>query len=199
VSAVEQKLKRVKFKTIFLSDEAPNDKGIEELKYWCNQFHKNNLTLPIGGAATGNLSFRTDDGFIITATTLKTKENLSNDCFVRVINYDIHKNTFYVEGVREPSSESIMHFLVYNTRNDINAIFHGHSKAISDNAKKLGLVITKNEKPPGTIELANEVLNVLDENSIIIIKNGGFVSFGRTMKEAGELAIKTHKKALRMS
>jgi ribulose-5-phosphate 4-epimerase/fuculose-1-phosphate aldolase len=101
--------------------------------------------------------------------------------------------------VREPSSESIMHFLVYNTRNDINAIFHGHSKPISDNAEKLGLVITKNEKPPGTIELANEVLDVLDENSIIIIKNGGFVSFSRTMKEAGELAIKTHKKALRMS
>ncbi len=190
-----KELKRVKFKTIFVSDEVPNDKDIERLKYWCNQFHKNNLTLPINGASTGNLSFRTDDGFIITATTLKTKENLSNDCFVKVINYDIYKNTFYVEGVREPSSESIMHFLVYNTRNDINAIFHGHSKPISKNAEKLGLTITKNEQTPGTLELANEVLDVLDENKIIVIKNGGFVSFGKTMKEAGELAIKTHNKA----
>ena len=192
---MEQQLKRVKFKTIFVSDEVPNDKNIEDLKYWCNQFHKNNLTLSREGASTGNLSFRSDDGFIITATTLERKENLSNDCFVRVIKYDVYKNTIYAEGKQEPSCESIMHFLVYNTRDDINAIFHGHSKPISENAGKLGLVITENEEPPGTIELANEVLDVLGENNIIVIKNGGFVSFGKTIKEAGELALKIHKKA----
>jgi len=190
--------KRVKFKTIFISDEIPDEKEIEELKQWCNQFHKNNLILPINNASTGNLSFRSDDGFIITATTLETKENLNNDSFVRAINYDVYKNTFYVEGKKEPSSESIMHFLVYNSRDDINAIFHGHSKPISNNAEKLGLTTTKNEVPPGTIELANEVLDVIEENKIIVIKNAGFVSFGRTIKEAGDLAIKTHLKALKI-
>ena len=192
---MEQELKRVKFKTIFVSDEVPNEKEIEELKYWCNQFHKNNLTLPVNGAATGNLSCRTDDGFIITATTLKTKENLSNDCFVRVVNYDVYKNTIYAEGKQEPSCESVMHFLVYNTRGEVNAIFHGHDKSIVKNAEKLKLPVTEEEVPPGTIELANEVLSVLGNNNFIVIRNGGFVSFGKTIKEAGELAIKIHKKA----
>jgi len=187
--------KRVKFKTIFVSDEVPNDRGIEDLKKWCNQFHKNNLTLPSKGAATGNLSFRTDDGFIITASMLKTKENLNNDSFVYVDNYDVEKNTIYAEGKREPSCESIMHFLIYNTRGEVNAIFHGHDNSIVKNAEKLKLPVTEEEAPPGTIELANEVLAVLGDNNFIVVKNGGFVSLGKTMKEAGELVIKIHKKA----
>ncbi len=197
VISLEQLLKRVKFKTIFISDEVPDDKEIEGLKHWCNQFHKNNLTLPKEGASTGNLSCRIEDGFLITATTLKTKENLSNDSFVRVVNYDVYKNTIYAEGTQEPSCESIMHFLIYNTRGDVNAIFHGHDQSIVKNAEKLKLPVTEDEAPPGTIELANEVLSVL-ENNFIVIKNGGFVSLGETMKEAGELAIKTHKKASSM-
>jgi len=187
--------KRVKFKTIFISDEVPEDKGIKDLKHWCNQFHKNKLTLPNEEASTGNLSFRTDDGFIITATTLKTKENLSNDTFVRVVNYDVYKNAIYAEGKQEPSCESIMHFLIYNTRGEVNAIFHGHDNSIVKNAEKLKLPVTQEEAPPGTIELANEVLAVLSDNNFIVVKNGGFVSLGRTMKEAGELALKIHKKA----
>jgi len=190
--------KRVKFKTIFISDEVPNHKNIEELKHWCNQFHKNNLTLPIDGASTGNLSFRTEDGFIITGTTLKTKENLSNDSFVYVDNYDVYSNTFYVEGKLEPSCESIMHFLIYNTQGDVNAIFHGHDNSITKNAEKLKLPVTEEKQPPGTMEVTNEVLAVLDNNNFIVIKNGGFVCLGRTMKEVGELALNTWKKAQKL-
>ena len=187
--------RRVKFKTIFISDEVPNGKEIEELKYWCNQFHKNNLTLPRDGTSTGNLSFRTEDEFIITGTMLKTKENLDNDSFVRVVNYDVYKNALYVEGKMEPSCESIMHNLIYNTRDDVNAIFHGHSKLITNNPEKLKLTVTENEQPFGTIELANEVLDKLGDNKIIVIKNGGFITLGGTMKEAGELVLNTLKKA----
>jgi len=187
--------KRVKFKTVFVSDEVPNDKSIEDLKKWCNQFHKNNLTLPKEGTSTGNLSFRTEDGFIITASMLKTKENLKNDSFVYVDNYDVEKNTIYAEGKQEPSCESIMHFLIYKTRGEVNAIFHGHDNSIVKNAEKLKLPVTEEEAPPGTIDLANEVLAVLGDNNFIVVKNGGFVSLGKTMKEAGELAIKIQKKA----
>ena len=195
---MEEELKRVKFKTIFLSNEAPNEKEIGELKYWCNQFHKNNLAPHSKGGSLGNLSFRIEDGFVITASGLKLKENLDNTSFVGITNYDIHKNVFYVDGVREPSSESIMHFLIYNTRNDVNAVFHGHDEIILKNTEKLKLVVTKNEQDPGTIDLANEILDVLNDNNFIVIKNHGFVSLGRTMKEAGELALRIHKKASSM-
>jgi len=187
--------KRVKFKTVFISDEVPDEKDVEELKYWCNQFQKNNLTLPFEGNSVGNLSFRSEDEFIITGSMLKTKENLSNDCFVRVVNYDVYKNSIYAEGKMEPSSESIMHFLIYNTRDDVNAIFHGHSDLIVKNAEKLKIIVTKNEQEPRTMELTNEVLDALGDNNIIVIKNGGFVTLGGTMKEAGELSLNLLKKA----
>ena len=187
--------KRVKFKTVFISDEAPEEKEIEELKYWCTQFQKNNLTPPHEGNSVGNLSCRVEDEFIITGSMLKTKENLNNDFFVRVVNYDVYKNAIYAEGKMEPSSESIMHFLIYNTRDDLNAIFHGHSDLITKNAEKLKIPITKNEQPPGTMELANEVLDALGDNNIIVIKNGGFVVLGNSMKGAGQLVLNTLKKA----
>lgn len=190
--------KRVKFKTVFISDEVPEEKEIEELKQWCSQFQKNNLTPPHEGNSVGNLSCRVEDEFIITGTMLKSKDNLGNDFFVRIVNYDVYKNAIYAEGKIEPSSESIMHFLIYNTRDDINAIFHGHSDIITKNAQKLKIPITKNEQPAGTMELANEVLDTLENNNIIVIKNGGFVVLGSSMKEAGQLALNTLKKAQKL-
>jgi len=47
----------------------------------------------------------------------------------------------------------------------------------------------------GTIELAKEVLKVLGNNKLIVLKNHGFVSLGATMKEAGELASVTLKRS----
>jgi ribulose-5-phosphate 4-epimerase/fuculose-1-phosphate aldolase len=185
---------RVKFKTIFIDDVLPEEKKIEELKQWCNQFNKNNLTPDVDGQSSGNLSCRTEDGFLITASGLKTKKELTKDSFVFVDNYDLYNNTFYVEGKYEPSSESIIHFLIYNTRGDIGAIFHGHNDSIVKNAEKLKIPITEEEQEPGTIEMANEVLSIIGNNDFVVIKNHGFISLGKTMKEAGEQALNILKK-----
>jgi ribulose-5-phosphate 4-epimerase/fuculose-1-phosphate aldolase len=176
-----------KFKTEFVSDDLPDEKEIKDLIQWFNQFHKNNLR--------PNLSFRIEDGFVITADGLEANGNLSNDSLVGVINYDVYKNVFYIEGKKEPSIESVMHFLIYNTRDEINAIFNGHHDLILKNAEKIKLPVTKNEQSPGSMELANEVLDILGNNNFVVIRNHGFVSLGRNMKEAGELAIKILKKA----
>jgi ribulose-5-phosphate 4-epimerase/fuculose-1-phosphate aldolase len=175
-----------KFKTEFVSDDLPDEKEIKDLMQWCSQFHKNNLR--------PSLSFRIEDGFVITANNVEPN-NLSNDSLVSVINYDVYKNVFYIEGKKEPSIESIMHYLIYNTRDEVNAIFNGHHDLILKNAEKLKLPITNNEQPEGTMELANEVLDILRDNDFVVIRNHGFVSLGRNMKEAGDLVIKVLKKA----
>ncbi len=180
-----------KFKTNFISEEVPDDKNIEELKEWCSQFLKNKL-INLENNSLG-LSFRTEDGFIITGN--KLKEDLSKECFVSAINYDVYNNSFYVDGLQEPSLEAIMHFLIYNTRDDVNAILCGSCDSILKNAEKMKLPITNNEQPSGTMEFANEILDILDDNNFIVIKNCGFVSLGRNMKEAGNLALNTLKKA----
>ena len=186
-------LKQVtKFKTNFVSEEIPDDKNIEDLKNWCNQFLKNKL-ITLDNNSLG-LSFRTDDGFVITGN--KLKEGLSNDCFVSILNYNVYNNSLFAEGVLEPSSEAVMHYLIYNTRFEVNAIFCGNDDSILKHAKELKLIETSEEIPSGTVELANEVLDILSDNNFIVIKNYGFLSLGKTMKEAGELVLKIHKKAL---
>ena len=180
-----------KSKINFVSEEIPDDKRIEDFKKWCNDFLKNKLINPEDNSL--GLSFRIDDGFVITGN--KLKESLSNDCFVNVLNYDVYNNSLFVEGILEPSLEAVMHYLIYNTRFEVNAIFCGKDNPIIKYAKELKLIETTEEIPPGTVELANEVLDVLKNNNFIVIKNYGFLSLGKTMKEAGELAIKIHKKA----
>lgn len=177
---------KIRFNIIFISDEIPGDAKIEELKIWCEIFQQNGLTPEIEGNYTGNLSFRSEEGFIITASGLKSKENLGNDCFVCVKSYDEQSNTVYVEGKRQPSSEAVMHFLIYKTYKEINAIFHGHNYRIIANAEKLELPMTAKEHEPGSIELANEVLRALEENTLVVIKKHGFISLGKTMEEAGK-------------
>ena len=186
---------KIRFNISFVSDQIPSDTRIEELKEWCERFQKGGLTPEFEGNYTGNLSFRSEVGFVITGSGLKSKQNLSNDCFVYVKSYDEQSNTVYIEGSRQPSSEAVMHFLIYKTRKEINAIFHGHNDTIIMNAEKLGFPVTEKEHEPGTIELAKEVLKVLGDKNLIVLKNHGFVSLGRTMKEAGQLALATLKRS----
>ena len=186
---------KIRFNTVFVSDKIPSDTKIVELKDWSEKFQKNGLTPEIEGNYTGNLSFRSKEGFVITASGLKSKESLSNDCFVYVKNYDEQRNTVYVEGRRQPSSEAVMHFLIYKAHKEVDAVFHGHSDAIIMNAEKLGFPVTEKEHEPGTIELAKDVLRVLGDKKLIVLKNHGFVSLGKTMKEAGELALATLKRS----
>jgi len=185
---------KIRFNISFVSDEAPSDARIEELKEWSERFQRNGLTPEFEGNYTGNLSFRCMEGFVITASGLKSKQNLSNDCFVYVKKYDEESNTVYVEGSMQPSSEAVMHYLIYKTRKEVNAVFHGHNDAIIMNAEKLGFPVTERKHEPGTIALAKEALKVLGNKNLIVLKNHGFVSLGRTMKEAGELALATLKR-----
>jgi L-fuculose-phosphate aldolase len=186
---------KIRFNIAFVSHEIPRDARIDELKEWSERFQINGLTPEFEGNYTGNLSFRSREGFVITASGLKSKENLKDDCFVYVKNYDKPTNTVYVGGSRQPSSEAVMHYLIYKTRKEVNAVFHGHNDAIIMNAEKLGFPVTEKEHEPGTIELAKEALKVLGDKNLVVLKNHGFVSVGRTMKEAGELALATLKRS----
>jgi len=186
---------KIRFNTSFVSDQIRSDTGIDELKDWCERFQKNDLTPEVEGNYTGNLSFRFGEGFVITASGLKNKQNLGNDCFVYVKDYDKQTNTVYVEGIRKPSSEAVMHNLIYKTHKKVNAVFHGHNDAIVTNGEKLGLPVTEREQESGTKALAKEALKTLGDNNMIVLKNHGFVSVGKTMKEAGEQALATLKRS----
>lgn len=174
-----------KFKTHFLGTEIPSDPRLPELKYWCSQFHKFGLAPPYEGGSYGNLSFRLKKNeFIITGSKIGLKENLGNDCFVRVVSCDFKNQIVSAYGKKEPSSESMLHYAIYEKRKDINAIFHGHNLSMLDK----NIPETKHAAPYGTIELVDSVLEIVNEGNLLIIKDHGFISLGKTMGEAGKLA-----------
>ncbi|MBU1036460.1 class II aldolase/adducin family protein [Patescibacteria group bacterium] len=187
----------VKFKTKMLGSEIPQDLRLEGLKDWCKKFHHYNLAPPYEGGSYGNLSFRLQDGqdqFIITGTKIGLKNELADDCFVRIQSCDLEKGTVYAHGMREPSSESMLHFAIYHQRKDVNAIFHGHCQKILSKASKLKITETVKEEPYGTVELVQGVLDILNDKSFLIMKEHGFISLGKNIKEAGELALQMYKK-----
>ncbi len=178
----------VKFKTIFENRCVVDNSGLIELSGWCKEFCKMGFTPKYNGCA-GNLSFRTRNGFIITSS-MADFYNLSVEDFCEVLAVDLDAKAVYVNGVKVPSSETIMHSEIYKKRKDINAVFHGHSEDILKYGNRIGIVSTSEEKEAGSIELMREVVKVLDNNNFIIIKNHGFLSLGDSMASAGNLAIK---------
>ena len=177
---------RIRFNTVLVSDHIIRDARVEELKKWCGVFQRRDLTPVFEGNYTGNLSFRVKDGFVITASGLKSKENLTDESFVYVKTYNEKSNTFYIEGKKKPSSESIMHQLIYGSNKEVNAVFHGHNDLIVAYAKKMGFAVTEKEYESGTLELAKEVLKVLADNKLVVLRNHGFVCMGKTMEQLVE-------------
>ncbi|MCX6993687.1 MAG: class II aldolase/adducin family protein [Kiritimatiellaeota bacterium] len=189
----------VKFKVEFSANAAPSDGRIGELSEWCFRFNECGLTPRLNGTgrSLGNLSFRVEPGkpdFIITGSTLDSKEKLARADFVKVVQSDWERKIVVAEGKRDPSSESMLHYEIYRRRPDVGAIFHGHNKEITANIRLLGLPETGKEALPGTAELLGEVMKILDKANFLVMKNHGFLALGKTMAEAGNLALRIREK-----
>jgi len=177
-----------KFKYIQKNKEISKHKDLELLKKWCNIFNKKNFAPTYEGGSSGNLSFRTNpdsNNFIITASHTALKNSMQDTDFSEVIFCSVKENTVFANGNRAPSSESLMHYLIYKNRPEVNAIFHGHSDEIMKLAKQKEFPETKVELPYGTMELAKDAVNTLKNNNFVILKNHGFISVAKTQQEAG--------------
>jgi L-ribulose-5-phosphate 4-epimerase len=182
-----------KFRIEFTAPAVPDDPRLAELKRWCSVFHQHDLAPLYENGSFGNLSFRAAPGadeFFITATGLKLKHDLPNESFVKVTAVDLDRQLIKAEGSLAPSSESMLHYAIYNERKDVGAIFHGHSPLILKNGGKLKLPATSQEEPYGSLALVRSVRDILPGNNFIIMKNHGFLSLGRTPDEAGDQALK---------
>lgn len=104
-----------------------------------------------------------------------------------------------VEGKLKPSSELPMHLAIYRARQDIRAIIHTHSifasscavarKPIPPIIEDLvqlagGRIEVADYALPGTIELAQNVVNSLGDKSAVLLANHGVVCCGQNIHEA---------------
>lgn len=191
----------VKFKTNFVSHNEVVDERLEELKKWCDVFRKQGLAPVENGFSCGNLSFRTQkhkNEFIITASGISAQAPLTDNAFSKVVAVDLDKMLIKAQGPREPSSESMLHFAVYNARPDVQVVFHGHCQKILVAAGQMGLIETLEEVSYGSKELVEQVLKILGEENFVVIKNHGFLSLEKSMQEAGQTALKVLERCDKM-
>lgn len=182
-----------KFKTIFVSMNPPSDEMIKRLMFWGRKFSLMGLTPAYQFGAAGNLSFRTEVGFIITGAG-KSLADLHEEDFVEVLDCDIAKREVVAKGKMEPSSETMLHFAIYKNRPEVKVIFHVHDDYAIQNCSALGLRCTENEQPSGSVELIDEVLKVMENLDYVVIKNHGIISLGGTFEETGERIIDINTK-----
>jgi len=189
----------IKFKPVCEKKELLRNPSIKELISWGKHISDEGMAptyiTPLGSGSGGNLSFRTDRGMITTAS-YSHLGHLHEMDFTEVLSCDIEKKEVHFIGLRNPSSEAILHWLVYQGRPEVNAVFHFHDDAILKSAQRLDLAVTKKFYPYGSLELAKETMNALGDSWFLVLRDHGCLSLGRTIDDAGERALEVHGKAI---
>ena len=158
--------------------------------------------------SNGNVSVRRTSGFAITATQLPSKENLAPEDCVHLETCANGEARFH--GAKLPSSESIMHWHLFETFPAIQAIVHVHesnallySEPNRTRWTELGIVESAQDIGGGTIEVGQATAETFTtETSYVILKNHrpdwdpgrtGTVVIGRTLEEALNRTLEIHK------
>ena len=125
------------------------------------------------------------------------ERNLNPENYTLVERYDPREGVFLTRGTHAPSSECVLHHLIYHEDQSCGAILHGHSELINENASELNIAETKAFYDYGTHELAESAVEMVRAgHRFFNLKDHGFVALGSTIREAGELALTVQKKIL---
>ena len=171
-------------------------KKVQEIIDVGNNIYNKNLV----SGKSGNISKRikTSNGDIVAITpTLKSLANLKPEDIVLV---DLD-GKILTKG--KPSSEVNMHLEIYKKREDVNGIVHTHSPyatGFAFSSKKIkrleGFGEIKNPylpeidyEKPGSIELANNAANNIDDTDVLVLKNHGIICVSENLSEAESLAV----------
>jgi len=201
----------IQFNPVQLSDVVPEN--TTALREACTQLAAHDLLAPYTGThligSNGNVSARAKQGgFVITGTQLPTKKNLPADACVHLETCANGEARFH--GARLPSSESILHWHLYQTFPAIQAIVHVHeANALlysEPNRKRwaeLGIIESTQDIGGGTLEVGQATAQTFTtESDYVILKNHrpewdphrtGTVTLGRTLDEALNRTLEIHE------
>ncbi len=166
------------------------EKGTKnDILYWSKRLYQKGMS----PAKSGNISLKTKDGILISASGVCLNDMDEND--IVLIDYDGN----VIEGNKNPSSEKIMHSAIYTQRNDINAIIHCHCPIISAFAVN-GTPIKKPILPdfalmydeiplvpyfcPSSVELADIVGDYFEDYNVVLLQNHGIVLGADSLQNA---------------
>ena len=183
-----------KFKTVLKDGEYIEDSRVFVIIDYGERFSKMGILPSEKGGHAGNMSFRNDKGFVITAVGVD-KGKLTPRHFVQVTKCNIDTKKVFAEGDFKPSSETLTHYLIYRDRKDVNAIVHVHDPLVLENAKELKVKMTPKEHPYGTVELAHDIEKTLRGEKFIAVRGHGVIAVGKSLWEAAKIIDTMHHNA----
>ncbi len=175
----------VKFKTLFTAAEFSYRKEREALEGELAWMNSNNLLHGI----PGNISVRVKGGLVITPTGKDLAEVKAEDM---VLVTGVNESALMVKAVGRfpPSSEAMMHWLVYKGFPKVSAIVHFHDDRMLGDKR---FVSTAEEHPYGTLELARAALKALKKSTFVVLKGHGGLAIGKDLKACNALIQKVEK------
>ncbi len=141
----------------------------------------------------GNISVRTEQGFLITPSGMDYNDLSLSDMVELSLKGEI------IKGERTPSVEKEIHRMIFELREDVNAIVHTHSiyataiasarrdmDAITDNQIVIfgGNIRVAQYAPIGSKELAANIAMALGDGYGALLANHGGICVADTLKEA---------------
>jgi len=104
-----------------------------------------------------------------------------------------------IEGVRNPSSEALMHLEIYRTRADVRAVVHAHPPIATGYAVagipldkallpevilSMGCIPLAQYSTPTTEEVAQAIREILPHHDALLLSNHGAVTYGSDLESA---------------
>ena len=133
----------IKFNTRRTAETFTYDNRLKELHAWVHILGELGLAPVHAEGAYGNHSYRCSQAaFIITRTGMKPVQVMRAEDYC-MISYAEDIDEFLVKGKHDPSSESFLHYAIYDRFPQVQAIMHGHSSLMNKFAGKLGIGLGK--------------------------------------------------------
>lgn len=145
---------------------------------------------------SGNVSARTESGFLITPSGLPYAQTTPNDLI------ELSRDGTALSGARKPSSEWPFHAAIYTARPDAQAIVHTHSpRATALASTRRGIpafhymialcggadVRCADYATFGTPELAENAVKALEGRKAVLLANHGVIALGGSLAGAHQI------------
>ncbi len=171
----------VKFDAVSLGAALPDEgAALFDLFRACGDLLRRHGMTPANG---GNLSQRLGSGLLITTSGCNLGE-IDRGELALVEQCSLERRRVTYQGPARPSSEAMMHWLIYRDYPEARAVVHAHDEAATSSSAAGRLPETSREEPYGTVALARQAVETFARGGrIIVLKNHGYVSF-----DAGDLA-----------
>ncbi|MBA4251887.1 MAG: class II aldolase family protein [Chlorobiaceae bacterium] len=160
----------------------------KELIEICHQLYSKEFV----AATDGNVSVRNNKNFFVTRSGISKGKVTAND----IINVD---SEFNYKSKFSISTESKLHFYIYEHREDINAVIHAHpiyATAFASSKNKLNypifpeVILSLGKIPlckyatPSTDKLPKSLEPYIDFANVFLLENHGVVTTGKNLLEA---------------